>query len=472
MSKNRKRFTPPTPAAGGQSATQLKTRPTPGPSALPPTGGYRLLVLGDTAGTGFGTVTRDLCKALVKRGVDVRLLSMNEDAGFTIDPGFPKELVQRTMLLGTPDGWVGVNGPQAASIVQRAMGVFTGASIPGWKPESVLIIGDHASAETSPWPKMLPPDLPAFIYCPVEGVDLPPSWSKLWSRVKPVAMCNFGADEIEKVTGERPPVVYHGIDPESFWAVSAARPITINDGKSVHILRSRTDCKEFLGWPVNATILFRADRLMPRKAFPSMFRSLAPVLARHKDVVLYLHCRTVDQGGSLWHETSKYPEFIRQRMGSTGFHDKFGGAPRELLNLMYNAADIYISTSAEGFGLTVAEALACATPAVALNYSSLPEVVGPAGLLVSEFALIDNIYSYFWAIPKGEGYTQAVETLVSDPQLRRSLGMQGPTHVAQFSWTTAAEQFEAILTGASIPAPKPVPATQRLAALGLVRGSA
>lgn len=472
MSRDRKRFKPPTPAGGGQHATRVETRPIPGPSALPPTGGYRLLVLGDTAGTGFGTVTRDLCLAMVRRGMDVRLLSMNEDAGFHVDPGWPDELKPRTVMLGVADGWVGISGPQAAMLVQRAMGVFTGVTIPDWKPEAVLIIGDHASAEMSPWPRMLPPELPAFIYIPIEGVDLPPSWGKLWNRVKPVAMTQFGAEEIAKITGEAPPVVYHGIDPDSFWKASAARPITMRTQRGVSILRSKTDCKQFLGWPTKGTILFRADRLMPRKTYPAMFRALAPVLAAHQDAYLYLHCRSVDQGGSLWHETSKYPDFIRNRMGITGFHDKFGGAPRELLNVMYNAADVYISTSAEGFGLTVAEALACGVPAVALNYSSLPEVVGPAGLLVDDVALIDNIYSYFWAIPKGSGYTEAVERLVSDPQLRMHLGLQGPGHVAQFSWTTAAEQFEAILTGASLPAPKPVPATQRLAALGLVRGSA
>jgi glycosyltransferase involved in cell wall biosynthesis len=210
---------------------------------------------------------------------------------------------------------------------------------------------------------------------------------------------------------------------------------------------------------------------MPRKAFPAMLRSLAPVMAKHPRTVLYLHCRTVDQGGNLWHEASKYPDFIRDRIGSTGLHDKGGGAPRELLTCMYNAADIYISTCAEGFGLTVAEALACGTPAVALAYSSLPEVVGPAGLLVSEFALIDNIYSYFWAIPKGDGYGEAVERLIEDPELRRALGAQGPLHVASFSWDTAAERFEAILSGATMPEAKPVSVGRRMAALGLVEAN-
>ena len=67
----------------------------------------RILFLGDTAGTGFGTVTRDLAAALVRRGEDVYILSMNEDAGLQTDPGWPEELRQRVVLLGQADGWTG-----------------------------------------------------------------------------------------------------------------------------------------------------------------------------------------------------------------------------------------------------------------------------------------------------------------------------------------------------------------------------
>lgn len=445
------------------------------PAPLPPTGGNRLLFLGDTAGTGFGTVTRDLALAMVKRGMDVRILSMNEDAGFTTDPGWPAELKPRTVMLGLADGWTGLRGsggPAAVLLVQKALGVFAGTTIPGWLPDQVLICGDHASLEQSPWTELLPKELPAWHYVPIEGVGLPPSWAKLWQRFKPIAMTRFGADEIEKVTGERPPVVYHGIDPESFWQITPTRPLELlmPKGKKV-VLRSKHDCRAFLGWPLGGTILFRADRHMPRKAYPAMFRQLAPVLARHRDVNLILHCRMIDQGGNLWHEASKYPDFIRDRIGSTGFHDRAGGVPRQLLTAMYNAADLYVSTSAEGFGLTVAEALACGTPAVALAYSSLPEVVGPAGILVDEYALVDNIYSYFWAIPTGTGYEQAVERLVSDREERLRLGKLGPTHVAQFDWTVAAEQMDAILSGAEAPTPA-VPVERRLKALGLVGGRA
>lgn len=440
---------------------------------LTATGGLRVLFLGDTAGTGFGTVTRDLGLAMVRRGMDVRFLSMNEEAALHDDPAWPRELHGRMVPLGLPDGWVGINGPQAANVVNRANGIFTGRTIPGWTPEAVISTSDHGSLERSPWTDIVPPDVPCFQYVPIEGVDLPPSWAKLWKRWRPVAMCEFGADQIEAVMGERPPVIYHGIDPDAFWPVSPMRPLVLtarskNGGVVTHRLVSKTDCREFLGWPVSATILFRADRLMPRKAYPAMLRALAPVMARHPEVVTIIHCRTQDQGGDLWHESSKYPDGIRERIVSTGFHDTIGGVPRELLTCMYNAADLYISTSAEGFGLTVAESIACGTPAVALGYSSLPEVVGPAGVLVDEWALIDNIYSYFWAIPKGTGYTDTVERLVTDRAAIEALGRLGPSHVARFDWKVAAERMEAVLTGGTPPAAHTITTERRMAGIGLV----
>lgn len=416
-------------------------------------------------------MTRDLCRELVKLGVDVRLVSMNEDARIRADPNWPKELQPRTVMLGVPDGWIG--GAAAAEVVRKAQGIFAGVTIPGWRPEAVLAISDLPSLEMAPWTQLIPPDVACYNYVPVEGIGLPPSWNKVWKRWRPIAMARFAAEAIGEVVGYEVPMVYHGVDPEAFWKVSPQRPLILKTRKQLFRITSKAEARAFLGWPQGAVIAFRADRLMPRKAFPAMFRALAPVMARHRELCLYLHCKTVDQGGSLWHEVSKYPEAIRARIGSTGFHDSAGGAPRELLVAMYNAADLYISTSAEGFGLTVAEAMACGLPPVALAYSSLPEVVGDAGLLVEEYALIDNIYSYFWAIPReghGEdsGYTKAVERLVSDAALRAELGRRGPLQVAQFSWASAATQFEAILRGAEPVAAAPVSAERRMAALGLV----
>jgi glycosyltransferase involved in cell wall biosynthesis len=69
----------------------------------------------------------------------------------------------------------------------------------------------------------------------------------------------------------------------------------------------------------------------------------------------------------------------------------------------------------EGFGLTLAEALACETPVVAFEAGSVAEVMGPGGILVpprNSAALAD-----------------AISTLLQNPEQRRGLGKIGREHV-------------------------------------------
>jgi len=78
----------------------------------------------------------------------------------------------------------------------------------------------------------------------------------------------------------------------------------------------------------------------------------------------------------------------------------------------------------EGFGLTPLEAMACGTPVAASNASSLPEVVGDAGLLVDAADV--------------EAWTDALESLCGDTELHTTLRRRGLLRAAEFSWDRAA----------------------------------
>jgi glycosyltransferase involved in cell wall biosynthesis len=84
--------------------------------------------------------------------------------------------------------------------------------------------------------------------------------------------------------------------------------------------------------------------------------------------------------------------------------------------MYYSVADIYVSPSlVEGFGLSLAEALACETPVVAFDSGSVAEVVGPGGILVP---------------PKDvDGLVNAVNYLLMNPDVRKSMGKAGRTYV-------------------------------------------
>lgn len=97
----------------------------------------------------------------------------------------------------------------------------------------------------------------------------------------------------------------------------------------------------------------------------------------------------------------------------------------ELVGL-YRAADCFVFPSRyEGFGFPPLEAMACNTPVISSDRTSLPEVVGDAALLVDP----DDVD----AIERG------LAELLSSPELRAELVERGRRRVARFTWSRCAE---------------------------------
>jgi glycosyltransferase involved in cell wall biosynthesis len=97
------------------------------------------------------------------------------------------------------------------------------------------------------------------------------------------------------------------------------------------------------------------------------------------------------------------------------------------LPALYSGAAVFVFPSfLEGFGLPPLEAMACGTPVVCSNATSLPEVVGDAGLLVHPGSV--------------EAMAEALLRILSEPDLRATLASRALQRAAQFSWRAAAQQ--------------------------------
>lgn len=104
-----------------------------------------------------------------------------------------------------------------------------------------------------------------------------------------------------------------------------------------------------------------------------------------------------------------------------------GKPDQETLVQIYNAADVLLSPSLyEGFGLTILEAMACGTPVITSNVSSLPEVAGDAAILVEP---MDT-----------QAIAEAVYRLQKDRIYRQLLVEQGLARVKLFMWEKTAQQ--------------------------------
>ena len=123
-------------------------------------------------------------------------------------------------------------------------------------------------------------------------------------------------------------------------------------------------------------------------------------------------------------EVSKYPG-LRQAVHRHRL-DKYvrflGFQPYETLAGFYRLARAFVFPSLyEGFGLPPLEAMACGTPVVTSNVSSLPEVAGDAALLVDPYDRLS--------------IADAIDRIVSDEPLRLELVQRGFARVRQFSWS-------------------------------------
>ncbi len=107
------------------------------------------------------------------------------------------------------------------------------------------------------------------------------------------------------------------------------------------------------------------------------------------------------------------------------------------LRHLYSAARCLVHPAFyEGFGLTPLEAMACGTPVIASNVSSLPEVVGDAAMLIDP-QCNDEITVALWRV-------------LTDPALRAELRAKGLQRAAAFSWQRTAEQTMAVYRKAAV----------------------
>jgi glycosyltransferase involved in cell wall biosynthesis len=119
---------------------------------------------------------------------------------------------------------------------------------------------------------------------------------------------------------------------------------------------------------------------------------------------------------------------VFERLDALGLreHVRFAGyLSEEELPLWYAAATLFVFPSLyEGFGMPPLEAMACGTPVVTSNSTSLPEVVGDAGLMVPP--------------TDADALAAAMLRLLQDDALHAEMRARGLQRPAAFSWHTSA----------------------------------
>ena len=127
---------------------------------------------------------------------------------------------------------------------------------------------------------------------------------------------------------------------------------------------------------------------------------------------------------------------MRQTIAETKLGDAvhlLGFVDDDDLPALYTAARMLVMPSLyEGFGLPILEAMACGVPVIASNLSSLPEVVGEAGILVDPLDI--------------DAIRDAILRIESDSR-RAFLIDAGRRQAKQFTWEKSARRLKSIYEG-------------------------
>ena len=172
--------------------------------------------------------------------------------------------------------------------------------------------------------------------------------------------------------------------------------------------------------------LLYVGRIQPRKNLERLIAAFSQFRARHANST----CELVIAGDAGWLDAS-----IRRAAAQSPVRDAIrflGYVPASNLPALLTGAQALALVSLwEGFGLPALEAMACGTPVIASNTSSLPEVVGGAGELVDP--------SDTDAIAKG------LERVLLDDEHRATLSRMGRARAVGFTWAaTASKVAEAL----------------------------
>lgn len=169
--------------------------------------------------------------------------------------------------------------------------------------------------------------------------------------------------------------------------------------------------------------IFSVGTVQPRKNYARLIQALAALRARAYDIDLVI------AGGRGWLEDPIYAT-IRDA-GMDDYVHIIGFADDADLPALYSAALLTAVPSLyEGFGIPVLESMACGTPVLTSNVSSLPEVAGDAALMIDPTNL--------GAIVGG------LQQLIDDHTLRADLAARGIARARDFTWDRAAQQLEQI----------------------------
>jgi len=383
----------------------------------------KILWVGDspTVDTGFGVVSNNIIKQLIKHGHEIVVLGINT-YGDPYDPQlFPFKIYPCTP--GSHEQLYGIN--KLWSIVEFEQPDILFFLNDPW------MIRDYLKNQPKKYPYMK-----MVAYYPTDGGPLKKEWVDMLSSFSAQVCYSKYAEQVitESNGGIRPKnlyQVYHGVDTKTF------KPI---DQRATRV---------GLELNPNDFIVGMVARNQFRKRFDLLIRGFADFAKDKPDVKLYLHTSLHDVGFDI--EELAQQASIGDKLILTSGVTPAKGISSDELNQVYNSFDVNCLISlGDGFGLPVAESMAVGCPQLVSGHSCLKELVeNHGGLTVKNAAWIMHAggINTWGGVSDVEDISAKLELLYANRELRMKLAEDGYNHILQpqFTWDYAGEKFNGII---------------------------
>lgn len=210
-----------------------------------------------------------------------------------------------------------------------------------------------------------------------------------------------------------------GTDPDRVVAIPHATPVRPAPTDAA-VLRAR--------YGIDGTVVLYPAITYPHKEHRTLLAAFDAVAARHPDAVLVL------PGGAGGAEHDVRTQ-IESRPGLRERVRRLGRIPEpDVAGLLELATVVAVPSRYEGFGLPALEAMAAGAPVIAATGTSLPEVVGDAGVLLAPGDV--------------DAWAGALDRLLGDPAERDRLATAGRARAAGYTVASNAAAFTALYLAA------------------------
>jgi glycosyltransferase involved in cell wall biosynthesis len=374
--------------------------------------------------SGFGNVTRFVCRGLALRGFDVHILGWQHRA-----PAEWGREWEGCRVYGIASDPVGSDALLPLLVRIRPDIVITLANV-WW-------LAYFGAPDVRRQMELI--DCPWLLYFPIEGDigsdRLPPSWIETLKAADfPVAMSHYGKRVAENC-GVSCEYIPHGVELDVF-----SPPY------------DRLTAKRKVGYAGKFVIL-SDSRNQPRKMLPRLLDVFARFSKGRPDALLHLHTDPDDhlaRSAGYSYDIRADIEYLgigSQVRFSVGFRAKRGkGLPLEELAAYYQAADIHVlASSGEGFGLPTLQAAATGAVPIACAYSASQELTEGHGSPLPVAEWTKDGFGMRGALINIDAAVSVLAHYYENRDLLRQRGVRARQFAESYGWNAVIDQWERLL---------------------------